>query len=420
MVWGCVLVFMACGESNEEAVSIESADVEDNNVQSILAFDVPTPDAVWELDTVSDGSDGGEEADVEVVPLFSCSESIGTPLSEGAGLLYTCLSTAEGLPYQEIRQLEAESGEIRSVVTIELPERLGTSLKARDGYVYFDTALMNGDTVASRSIYRLELSEGAERELVRELGVDDFSEVGWDDSFSASNQVLNLLLQPKGTRIAFHLADQVSQMGQGGMYVFEPNDGALEAFIPPEGGAVRRAAWSQDGMQILMTAGGTLTVAGADLSGAKFLDNAVMTTGATPQELSKGVIVYAGKKNEIRKLVENEAGDFDKLDIGTPFSKEISRIYRVSSTEFLVVAGSVYLMNFTTEEVTDLGNLPGQGLTHPLAVSPSGNGYVAGGSIDNPFRSFEYYTHIFESDLNEFVVGTEKGAGYVSNAVIWY
>ena len=325
-----------------------------------------------------------------------------------------------GLPYQVIRQGRFETGEVVTRAEVFAPNRLGSALATRDGWAYFDTSQVENDLVTSRSIYRFPL-EGGDVERVREFTVESFAQVGYDAAFSQTNTALAMVLQPEGERIAFHLVDSTTGVGVGNVYSFEVGEELLlDGWVPGAEGAVRRLNWNLDGTKLVFTAGGSLIVAGADLSGPNVLDSAVVSTPAAPVELQPSQYGYAGKKTQVRLTTVVGADEVVKDDLPFEFSAEIEGIFRRSEDELFVVAGEVALFRISAMEADPMGELPGFALRHPMAMLPNGEGLVVGGSQENVLRDFAYRLLTTDDPESEPLVSTEKSAGYVSSSVAIY
>ena len=143
-----------------------------------------------------------------------------------------------------------------------------------------------------------------------------------------------MVLQPEGERIAFHLVDSTTEW-------------VLEMSIPlkwekscfwTDGYRVRKGGsnWNLDGTKLVFTAGGSLIVAGADLSGPNVLDSAVVSTPAAPVELQPSQYGYAGKKTQVRLTTVVGADEVVKDDLPFEFSAEIEGFSGARRTNYLL------------------------------------------------------------------------------------
>ena len=254
LVWAVFFLVTGCASEEESGADnvVEEEDVSLNPLEQLDVVSVDVTDVEAPEPDVEE--EDGDEGDGYVAPEFACSESKMGSLPSGEGMIYSCLSTSEGLPYQAIRQLDGATGEIRTRALVANPERLGIQLEVRDGWGYFDTALIESDEVTARRIYRFNLADG-EVELVREFTTYDFSQVGFDIQFTQTSQSFLFLVQPGGTRIAFQMVDPVTKVGQGPAYVFDEADPeVMDTITLGQEGTVRRISWNQDGNQLLFTA----------------------------------------------------------------------------------------------------------------------------------------------------------------------
>ncbi len=414
------LIWLGCGTTDSG-----SSEGGETPLQDVV--DPVEPTDVFEaqdvaLDIVEDVADATTdvEEDISEGPSYACPEAVVNPILVGEQVFYSCISTQEGVPYQEIRRLTKGSKTPTTLVSVEGGSRLGQTFQLGGGYLYYDTTLLEGQVVAARSLWRVEAT-GGDPELVRELTALDVAAFGDDGVFQDSSKTLNFKLQPGGTRIAFSMANQNTLEGEGQIYVHVDDIEELDVFEAPGEVAVSVSsfAWNLLGTQIAFVSGGNLFLGGADLSGAKSVDVAVFKTSAAPAYLSNGEILYAGTKSQLRLFTEASDGSAGKVPLGEPFQEAIEAIHRVSDTQVVVLAGELYWVDIVTEERVNLGPPPGQGLRHPMVVAPDGGGMLVGGSLDNPFRSFEYRWIQFEEESNLPSVGTEMGVGYVSTAVAW-
>ena len=414
-------ISLGCASESQEGESTPAEELDSLSLSGLNETDSrvdDSKDATLE-DSAADG-ERVEDALESNESQWACPETLGAQPNGVTGMVYSCLSIAEGLPYQVIRHGNFETGEVSTRAEIFAPNRLGSALAIRNGWAYFDTSQVDNDVVVSRSIYRFPLGEG-EVERVRELTVETFEQTGYDTAFSQTNTALSFALQPGGERIAFHLVDSTTGVGVGNIYSFEVGEELLlDGWVPGAEGAVRRLNWNQDGTKLLFTAGGSFLVAGADLSGIEPLDSAVASTRAAPVELVSSQYTYAGKKTQIRLTNVVGGDEIVKEDLPHTFSKEIEAIFRRSEDELFVVAGDVSLFVLSTMEVESIGELPGFALRHPMAMLPNGEGLVVGGSQATVFRDFAFGLLTVDGENSDPLVSTEKSAGYVSNSVAVY
>ena len=131
---GLGLLCLACGseDSGGQAQSGETLDALSlSGLNESDGVDEDTLDGSPSDDVEGESTDGSDGADSEPSP-WECPESLGTQPAGVSGMVYSCLSIAEGLPYQVIRQGRFETGEVVTRAEVFAPNE-APSLQGMDG-----------------------------------------------------------------------------------------------------------------------------------------------------------------------------------------------------------------------------------------------------------------------------------------------
>ena len=387
--------------------------------------DTPAPDAtpapadISESDADAGAADAEDVADpppdvpedVVTGPIQPpCTETVLNPIPVGEEVHYTCISVGEDAAYQHIRSVGEGAKAIKVAVEVAPPVLLGQSMGIANDALHYDTLTLNGTTVLSRDVHRL--NEAGDSESLLSFALTDLHPEEPTSVYLEPTRVMLFGAQPSGNRVALLLADLETLTGESHLHIFK---NGTQDFVSD--GIVSSFGWSEIGNQIAWVSGANLILAGADGSGAQSVDPAVMTTGIPPIYMDPATLVYASTKTVLRKYTKG-VGKV-QLDLSLP-PGDIKALIRLDDAQVVaLVDDALMLIHVADESVTPLMNITSQGLRHPIAVAPDGSALLVGGSLDNPFKSFEYRIVSIPEGSSLPAIHTEAGAGVVSTAIAW-
>jgi hypothetical protein len=363
-------------------------------------------------DIVSDqisSPDGLEDAVIGPIQP-PCTETVLNPIPVGSQVYYTCISVGEDAAYQHIRSVGQGAKAIKVSVEVAPPVRLGQSMGIANDALHYDTLTLDGSTVSSRDVYRLDAQDAPDHLLSFALTDLDPEEAA--AIYLEPTRIMLFGAQPGGDRIALLLADLETLAGESHLHIFK---NGTQDFVSK--GIVSSFGWSEIGNQIAWVSGANLTLAGADGSGAQSADGSVMTTGIPPIYMDASTLVYASSKTALRKYTKGVGKE--ALDLTLP-PGVIQAVIRIDEERVVVqVEETLVLVHVPDLSVTPLSTITSQGLRHPLALAPDGSSLLVGGSLDNPFKSFEYRLISIPEGGSLPTIHTEEGVGVVSTGIAW-
>jgi hypothetical protein len=385
----------------------------------------PEPDAGSDPTDIAeqDAGDADEDVkpeDVEVPEIVEdvvkgpiqppCTEIVLNPIPVGEEVYYTCISVGEDSAFQHIRSVAEGAKAIKVAVEVAPPVLLGQSMGIANDALHYDTLTLNGTTVDSRDVYRL--SGGDEPEHLLSFALTDLHAEETTSIYLEPTRVMLFRAQPSGDRVALMLADLETLKGESHLHIFKKG---TQDFVSE--GVVSSFGWSAIGNQIAWVSGANLILAGADGSGTQSVDGAVMTTGIPPVYMDPATLVYASSKSVLRKYTKGVGKEV--LELTLP-PGELKALVRVDAERTLVlVEETLVLVHVPDQSVSPLTTITSYGPRHPFALAPDGSALLIGGSLDNPFKSFEYRLISIPDGSSLPSIHTEEGVGVVSTAISW-